>query len=472
MAWLGDLTSAEIRRKAAHAAAFWPALLLPWLTPLQAMGVTAALLLMNLFVLPRAAPGLYRAEADGMGALEIILYPAALCACVAATGYPAGGKPGWYLPLGAAWFALAAVDASIGLCCRIFPRGRALPWNPRKPVAGVLLGAALAALPAWALARWALLSAAANGGTAAGITAGIPQGSSAWAGFWALYLAAVLAETAWFGVADNVIIPFAVCALMPLLPNPLWPAGPAAAAAFAAGGAPGMGFLVPAAFGIASWAARLLTPGGALAGAAMAFLLMRAEPWLFAFLGGFFALGNLATRFGMARKRALGIAEARGGRRGAAEVFGAMGLAAWMTPLAYLARARGEDVTPTLLVAVAPLVAKAFDTVSSEVGKAIGGATLSLRTFRTVAPGSEGGVSLGGTLAGLAAGAALAAGIVPLGWGSWGQAAILLAIAAAANVFESYWGEYAAGRGLDQGPHANVLMTLVAAALAWLAFAA
>jgi uncharacterized membrane protein len=143
-----------------------------------------------------------------------------------------------------------------------------------------------------------------------------------------------------------------------------------------------------------------------------------------------------------------------------------------MTPLAYLARARGEDVTPMLLVAVAPLVAKSFDTVSSEIGKAAGGATISLRTFRRVAPGSEGGVSLAGSLAGLAAGTALAAGIVPLGWGSWPQAAILVAIALAANIFESYWGEYAARRGLDQGPHANVLMTALAAVSAWLIFAA
>jgi len=203
----------------------------------------------------------------------------------------------------------------------------------------------------------------------------------------------------------------------------------------------------------------------------MAFLLMRAEPWLFAFLGGFFVLGNLATRIGFARKRALGIAEARGGKRGAAEVFGAMGLAAWMTPLAHLARGQGGDVTPALLVAVAPLAAKAFDTVSSEIGKAVGGTTISLRSFRAVPAGSEGGVSLAGSLAGLAAAVLLCAGIVPLGWGSWGAAGVLVAIAMLANVFESYWGEYAAGRGLDQGPHANILMTLLAAVLAWLAFA-
>jgi uncharacterized protein (TIGR00297 family) len=215
----------------------------------------------------------------------------------------------------------------------------------------------------------------------------------------------------------------------------------------------------------------LLTAGGAILGALMAFLLMAADPWLFAFLGGFFALGNLATRFGFAHKHAKGIAEARGGRRGAAEVFGAMGIAAWMTPLAHAAKASAPgSLHAALLVAVAPLVAKTMDTVSSEIGKAVGGSTLSLKTFRKVPPGSEGGVSLAGTLAGMAAAAGLAAGVVPLGWGSWASVGALSGIALAANVFESYWGEYAARRGLDQGPHTNILMTLVAAVLAWILF--
>ena len=451
----GLLTRAELRRKAAHAAAFWPAFWLPWLTPGQALGVTAALLLMNLFVLPRAAPGLYRAEADGMGALEIILYPAALCVCVAATGFPPEGRPGWYLPLAAAWFALAVVDSAIGLCCRLLPRGPVLPWNPRKPVFGVLLGAALAALPAWALALWAAPA----------------HSVGAWAGFGALFLAAVAAETVWFGVADNIVIPFAVGVLAPLVPSPLWPGAAGIGIPETGARAGWILYLLPVAFGLLAWAARLLTAGGALAGALLGLVLMRAEPWLFAFLAGFFALGNLATRLGFARKRAAGIAEARDGRRGAAEVFGAIGLAAWMTPLAHLARGQGNHLSWTLLVATAPLVAKAFDTVSSEIGKAVGGTTISLRTFRKVAPGSEGGVSLSGTLAGLGAAALMAAGIVPLGWGSWGRAGALLVIATAANVFESYWGEYAAPRGLAQGPHANVLMTSLAAVLAWLAFA-
>ena len=464
------MTWAETRRKAAHMAAFWPALLLPFMTPLQAMGAAFLLVLMNIFVLPRAAKGLYRAEASGMGALEIILYPSALMACVAAFGadggagpVDGGGKPGWYLPVGAAWFALAVVDAFIGIACRLFPHGPALPWNRRKPIPGVVLGTLASAFPAAALAHLALP----------------PLSTQDWVALGLLLAVAVIAETAWFGVADNLVIPFFLCVLIPLVPNPLADiARSDPASVLSSLSSPSSmtwrWALVPIGFGVLAWSGRMLTLGGAVLGAIMALLLILADPYLFLFLGGFFALANLATRFGFARKQALRIAEARNGRRGAAEVFGAMGMAAWMTPLVHLAKAAADadQLHAALLVAVAPLVAKTMDTVSSEIGKAVGGTTISLRTFRPVPPGTEGGVSLGGTLCGLAAAGIMAAAVLPLGWGGWTDVLVLLAIALAANVFESYWGEYAARRDLDQGPHTNVLMTLFAAVAAWVIFSA
>ena len=264
----------------------------------------------------------------------------------------AGGKPGWYLPVGAAWFALACVDACIGFACRLLPGGPALPWNPRKPILAVALGTAAALLPAWALAHLALPGLATQGCLVLG----------------ALVLVAACAETAWFGVADNLVIPFFLCVLIPLIPNPLSAAGSVSSPAWSS--LAWYWALVPLWFGAIAYIGRMLTLGGSILGAVMALLLILANPWLFAFLGGFFALGNLATRFGFARKQALRIAEARGGKRGAAEVFGAMGLAAWMTPLVHLTQGTPE-VFYALLVCVAPLIAKTMDTVSSEMGKAI-----------------------------------------------------------------------------------------------------
>ena len=122
----------------------------------------------------------------------------------------------------------------------------------------------------------------------------------------------------------------------------------------------------------------------------------------------------------------------------------------------------------TLLVIIAPLIAKTMDTVSSEIGKAVGGKTISLRNFKLVPPGTEGAVSLAGTLAGIAAAALLAALILPLHWGGLMEVAALVGIAILANLFESYWGSWAEPRGMSDGPHTNFLMTLVAATLAWL----
>lgn len=445
---LPRLTWKEAARKVTHMGAFAPALLLPRLGPALSIAMAVLLFLVNAFVLPETLPLLYRPgeRAQGPkslgGALEIILYPAAVLACLLAFS-GTGGSHAWYLAPAAAWFCLAVVDACVGIGCRLLRAGPALPWNARKPIAGVIAGLALALPASWVAAR---LFA--------------PQ--AAW--FPALALlaaAAALAETAWFGVADNLVIPFAVCALVSLMPSPLFrDAFPAL---------PWVTYALPIGFGMAAWGLRLLTGGGAFLGAAMAFLLMAAEPRLFLFLGGFFALANLATRFGFARKQARGIAEARGGRRGAAEVFGAMGAAAWMTPLVHLG-ALGGGRRAALLVCVAPFAAKTMDTVASEIGKAVGGATISLRSFRRVPPGSEGGVSLAGTLWGLLAAAALACAVIPLGWGNVQDTVLLVVAALAANLFESWWGEWASKRGMDHGPHTNFLMTLLAALLAWLFF--
>ena len=451
---LTHLTWAEGWRKLAHLAAFWPAFLLPWLTPGQAILIAFALVLMNVFILPRLGKILYRTEEPGLGALEIVLYPFAVMACAAAFGWvgEATGNPPWYIPFAATWFALACIDPIIGIACRLLPIGPTLPWNSRKPVLAICLGALTACLPTWLLAHWVLP----------------PHSPMGWTWLFAMVCFCALVETAWFGIADNLVIPFSLCVIIPFIPSPLF----AEVGVFDMGLGPNWALiLVPLAFGIAAFTARLLTVSGSILGGLLALVLMLANPWLFAFLGGFFILGNLATRFGLQRKQGLGIAEARGGKRGAAEVFGAMGMAAWMTPLVHLTRSESEGVAhAALLVCIAPLVAKTMDTVSSEIGKAMTGKTFSPLSLRAVPPGSQGGVSLGGTLWGLVAAVALGLPILLLGWGNWVDVLILIGIALIANLFESYWGEWAAPRGMDQGAHTNVLMTMVAAILAWIAW--
>ena len=117
----------------------------------------------------------------------------------------------------------------------------------------------------------------------------------------------------------------------------------------------------------------------------------------------YLALGSLVTRLGLKRKQAQGLAEARGGRRSPANVWGS---AAVGTVLALLVGA-GVGSSPLLVVGfVASFAAKLADTFGSEIGKRWGRTTVLITTLRRVPPGTEGAISLEGTLAS-AAGSAL-----------------------------------------------------------------
>ncbi len=117
------------------------------------------------------------------------------------------------------------------------------------------------------------------------------------------------------------------------------------------------------------------------------------------------------------RKQRLGTAESRHGR-GAALVAANLGFAALaMNPsktalLIYWAvGALMADAPPTMILApaLAALAEAAADTVSSEIGQVLGGRPFMLTTFRRVDPGTDGAVSIAGTLAGILAAAAIAA---------------------------------------------------------------
>ena len=133
----------------------------------------------------------------------------------------------------------------------------------------------------------------------------------------------------------------------------------------------------------------------------------------------YFALGALATRIGWSRKRALGIAEARGGAREPRQVLANGG-----PPVVFGALATvlpGGWAAPAAAAFVGSLATAAADTVSSEVGKSFGGPVRRLPDLSRATAGTPGGVSLGGSLAGLLAaffvGAAATGGdLIPLAW--------------------------------------------------------
>lgn len=124
----------------------------------------------------------------------------------------------------------------------------------------------------------------------------------------------------------------------------------------------------------------------------------------------YFIVGSAVTRIGMKEKEAQGIAEKRSGARGPENVWGSAliaalcALGAWLVP---------DGKFFLCLGYVASFSTKLSDTTASEVGKAYGKRTFLITTLQPVARGTEGAVSVEGTLAGIIASVAIAF----VGWG-------------------------------------------------------
>jgi uncharacterized protein (TIGR00297 family) len=145
----------------------------------------------------------------------------------------------------------------------------------------------------------------------------------------------------------------------------------------------------------------------------------------------YFLVGSGVTRVGMAEKEAAGIAEKRSGARGPENVWGSALTGALCALGTLVASSTGAKyVVPLLLLGyVASFATKLSDTCGSEIGKAYGQRTFLITTLQPVARGTEGAVSLEGTLAGIVGSVAIAF----LGWsvGLINLTGILLCVVAA-----------------------------------------
>ena len=106
--------------------------------------------------------------------------------------------------------------------------------------------------------------------------------------------------------------------------------------------------------------------------------------------------GSLVTKIGLKQKQLKGIAEERGGRRGAKNVWGS---AASGTIIAILIGAGIGSKEVLLAGFAASFAAKLADTFGSELGKTWGSKTILITNLKPVAPGTDGGISLEGTIA-------------------------------------------------------------------------
>ena len=176
---------------------------------------------------------------------------------------------------------------------------------------------------------------------------------------------------------------------------------------------------ISAIFGLIVWRMRAGTLGAALTGAAITASLMFSTtqmPYGTSWLHGglmpllaMFILTFLATRVGKAKKERIGTGEGKRGRT-ASQVAANIGLAAIVSiPFFWNVFRAVPDPSILMLFAVTALAEAAADTVSSEIGQVFGGTPRMILTFKQVAPGTDGGITFKGTLAGVVAAAFVSA---------------------------------------------------------------
>jgi uncharacterized protein (TIGR00297 family) len=165
-----------------------------------------------------------------------------------------------------------------------------------------------------------------------------------------------------------------------------------------------------------AWVApkKLLTPAGLLHAWALGIIIWGTLGWRgYLVIMFYFLVGSAVTRIGMAEKEAAGIAEKRSGARGPENVWGSAltgtlcAIGAYTFGVAQTGMMR-EFVFLLILGYVASLSTKLADTCASEVGKAYGKHTYLITTLQPVTRGTEGAVSLEGTVAGIIGSIAIA----------------------------------------------------------------
>ncbi len=370
-------------------------------------------LVFNLFILPRFAHALYRRGDRDRPIHGIVLYPLAVLVLIAT--FPR--RPDI---AAAAWGILAAGDGIATLAGRAIG-GPRWPWSPDKTVAGTLAFVIGGSIAGCGLAWWCR-----------------PAGDPAAPMLFALLAPPVAAVAAGFvetipvRLDDNLTVAASagatlwlvalVCAryaatLDSYLPLPPQGAGYQSFSEVSVPLMPVAAALVTnAAAAAAGYAAKSVGRSGAIGGAIIGmaiFLALGWQGWTLLFVT--FLAATIATRTGRARKQQLGIAEERGGRRGAGNAIANTGVAAIAATLA------GLDVHPgaAQLAFVTALVAGGSDTIASEMGKAYGRRTYSITSLSRVAPGTSGAMSIEGTAAGVIgaiglSGVAIALGLLAL----------------------------------------------------------
>ncbi|HEX9161960.1 MAG TPA: DUF92 domain-containing protein [Thermoanaerobaculia bacterium] len=354
-------------RKSLHIAFGLFAFTLKWLPWWLAAIVAACAILGNWMVLHRVVGRSVSRHERGYDA-GIILYPAAVLALILLFHD--------HLSIAAvAWTTLAFGDGFATLAGRSVRLG-SLPWNRDKSWGGLL----------------AFLIA----GSVAGIAVALWLGGVSITHVLLAVLAGAIAETLPLHVDDNVTVPFASAVTLAVLAIPPLP--------YVIPSRTQVWLIIHTLLAILGWALHTVDVSGLVGGWVLGAIILLGAGWpLYVTLLTFFAIGTITTRLGYARKKRMGLAQEKEGRRGFSNAFSNVGVAA----ICAIAVSRHRGLLP-LFMGIASLATAAADTTASEVGQLIGRRAFLPLTLRRVDPGTEGAISAEGTLAGLIAGAVVA----------------------------------------------------------------
>ncbi len=376
--------------------------------------------------------------------LGILLYPLAVLALVLVFR----GEDRWMAA--AVWGLLAFGDGMASLAGQLLG-GPRLPWNERKSWAGSLAFICFGTLGAGVLAAWTL---------------GLPVGMAVSSRILALTLPvatlAALVESMPTTLDDNLTVPLVGAIALVLLAPAEW------SRLLLDPGLPGrvlLGVAVNGGTAAAAFFARTIDLPGA-ASAVVIGTTITAGLGLqgLALMVAFFVIGSAVTRMGYRLKAARRIAQERGGARGWRNAWANGGVPAL---LALLSGVAPEPLGGLFVLAYAASVATAAaDTCSSEIGKAYGRRTLLITNLRPVPRGTEGAVSLEGTLGGLVGGFLVASVGALAGLYSWLAALVVGVAGLLGSLAESAIGTVAERRGWLNNDQLNALNTAIGAGLA------
>ena len=295
----------------------------------------------------------------------IVLYPAAVLALILIFN--------WHIEIAAvSWVIMAFGDGFATLIGRAAPLSR-LPWNEEKSVGGSLAFLLFGGGGAFAISHF---------------FGGPPYAAVAIA-----IVAAAIAESLPLRLNDNLVVPAAAAGMLALFaiqPRLEWTEIPAI---------PWPWLALNTILAILGYVIRSVDVSGLIVGWLLGcVVIIGGGPPLYVALLAFFAIGTACTKLGYARKSAAGLAQEKGGRRGAGHAIANVGVAA----LCAVACWRGLGLVP-LFMAISALATAAADTTGSEIGKLFGKRAFRPLTFQRVERGTDGAISLEGTVAGILA---------------------------------------------------------------------